>query len=486
MNNLSRFPQPVELDLRRSKGCRPVELIGGVHFPPIGELPYLLTLGRARLLLVPLPVRRRRARCDGTAGQCPTALRWTLESSGRPALVRRQGPAVSRSPAVELAAPGRPGSAADRARGSCTYDDGDDSDDLPAAARRCTEPRTTWPRLVGSDVGHDERRPARLRRACTTARSPTPGWRHRSGGDRGVPGLQHGAPAPRRSRGRPEPGHRRRGAVQHLAGLRRRRTSSRCSAGRSRASTPTSRCTPALAERGLHARRQAARLDRLAELDGTATVSLAMLQEFLRGATEGWELAMTSVRDLLRRGRPARRRGRRRLRRRGRAARARPPPRCTLMLRRRAAHRRPADADELAARAEPMHARLDAALPGARAGAVRRGLRRGLRRARRARRAACPVQRIHGDLHLGQVLRTSTAGSSSTSRASRPGRSPSGAPLDSPAARRRRHAALLRLRGPAPARRRPRATPSAAYRADEWAERNRDAFCAGYAEGGRP
>jgi maltose alpha-D-glucosyltransferase / alpha-amylase len=44
VNNLSRFAQPVELDLRRFNGYTPVELLGKVHFPPIGELPYLLTL----------------------------------------------------------------------------------------------------------------------------------------------------------------------------------------------------------------------------------------------------------------------------------------------------------------------------------------------------------------------------------------------------------------------------------------------------------
>ncbi|MFC4061339.1 maltose alpha-D-glucosyltransferase [Planomonospora corallina] len=44
VNNLSRFPQPVELDLRRFEGSVPVETMGGVPFPPIGELPYLLTL----------------------------------------------------------------------------------------------------------------------------------------------------------------------------------------------------------------------------------------------------------------------------------------------------------------------------------------------------------------------------------------------------------------------------------------------------------
>ncbi|MCM3884913.1 maltose alpha-D-glucosyltransferase [Frankia sp. R82] len=42
--NLSRFAQPVELDLRRFEGMVPVELLGRVHFPPIGDLPYLLTL----------------------------------------------------------------------------------------------------------------------------------------------------------------------------------------------------------------------------------------------------------------------------------------------------------------------------------------------------------------------------------------------------------------------------------------------------------
>ena len=39
------LPQPVELDLRRWEGMVPVELLGGVPFPSIGELPYLLTLG---------------------------------------------------------------------------------------------------------------------------------------------------------------------------------------------------------------------------------------------------------------------------------------------------------------------------------------------------------------------------------------------------------------------------------------------------------
>ncbi len=42
--NLARNAQPVELDLGRFKGRVPVELLGRTPFPPIGELPYLLTL----------------------------------------------------------------------------------------------------------------------------------------------------------------------------------------------------------------------------------------------------------------------------------------------------------------------------------------------------------------------------------------------------------------------------------------------------------
>jgi maltose alpha-D-glucosyltransferase/alpha-amylase len=45
VNNLSRFAQPVELDLSPYSGMTPVELIGETRFPPIGELPYFVTLG---------------------------------------------------------------------------------------------------------------------------------------------------------------------------------------------------------------------------------------------------------------------------------------------------------------------------------------------------------------------------------------------------------------------------------------------------------
>ncbi len=44
VNNLSRFAQPVELQIARFAGKTPIELFGRVPFPPVGELPYLLTL----------------------------------------------------------------------------------------------------------------------------------------------------------------------------------------------------------------------------------------------------------------------------------------------------------------------------------------------------------------------------------------------------------------------------------------------------------
>jgi maltose alpha-D-glucosyltransferase / alpha-amylase len=42
--NLGRFPQPVEIDLAHYRGTVPIELTGGATFPPVGDLPYMLTL----------------------------------------------------------------------------------------------------------------------------------------------------------------------------------------------------------------------------------------------------------------------------------------------------------------------------------------------------------------------------------------------------------------------------------------------------------
>ena len=42
--NLSRHAQAVELNLAAFEGRVPVEIMGKTSFPPIGKLPYLLTL----------------------------------------------------------------------------------------------------------------------------------------------------------------------------------------------------------------------------------------------------------------------------------------------------------------------------------------------------------------------------------------------------------------------------------------------------------
>jgi maltose alpha-D-glucosyltransferase/alpha-amylase len=44
VNNLSKYAQPVEMDLREFEGKVPIELLGRVPFPRIGELPYFVTL----------------------------------------------------------------------------------------------------------------------------------------------------------------------------------------------------------------------------------------------------------------------------------------------------------------------------------------------------------------------------------------------------------------------------------------------------------
>src|SRR5581483_459172 len=43
--NLSRYVQPVSVDVRDFLGRTPVELIGEIPFPPISEAPYFLSLG---------------------------------------------------------------------------------------------------------------------------------------------------------------------------------------------------------------------------------------------------------------------------------------------------------------------------------------------------------------------------------------------------------------------------------------------------------
>ena len=55
--NLSRFAQPVDLDLSEAEGAVPVEMLGYVDFPPIGRQPYRLTLAPYSFLWLELQQR---------------------------------------------------------------------------------------------------------------------------------------------------------------------------------------------------------------------------------------------------------------------------------------------------------------------------------------------------------------------------------------------------------------------------------------------
>ena len=87
VHNLSRSAQAVELDLSPFQGLVPEEMLGRTRFPRIGELPYLLTLGGPRLLLVPA----RGGRVMGAIppfDELPGGRRSSLHP--RAAVVRRQ------------------------------------------------------------------------------------------------------------------------------------------------------------------------------------------------------------------------------------------------------------------------------------------------------------------------------------------------------------------------------------------------------------
>ncbi|GAA2093378.1 maltokinase N-terminal cap-like domain-containing protein [Actinomadura alba] len=223
------------------------------------------------------------------------------------------------------------------------------------------------------------------------------------------------------------------------------------------------------------------------DLDGEPT-TLAMLSEFLRTATDGWRLAATSVRDLYAEvdlhadevggdfASEAERLG---------AVTA-------------AVHRDLARAfgvsrlpvDDVRTMAEDMHRRLDEtvlAVPelepyAAMIGAVFDDLAK--------HEVDLPVQRIHGDYHLGQVMRTERGwmlldfeGEPLHTLAER--RTPSH-PLRDVAGMLRsfEYASRHLLAGQTQVA--PEVGEQLEVRAREWAERNRAAFCRGYAEGGGP
>ncbi|MFE1100871.1 maltose alpha-D-glucosyltransferase [Nocardiopsis alba] len=72
VNNLSRFPQPVELDLSRYAGVRPVECVGGVRFPEIDDSAYPLTLPGHGFYWFQLPVERTAEGAGADRGELPS------------------------------------------------------------------------------------------------------------------------------------------------------------------------------------------------------------------------------------------------------------------------------------------------------------------------------------------------------------------------------------------------------------------------------
>jgi maltokinase len=210
---------------------------------------------------------------------------------------------------------------------------------------------------------------------------------------------------------------------------------------------------------------------------GTPAATAAMLQTFVPNASDGWRLATASVRDLYAEGdlhadevggdfaADSERLG---------AATASVHADMAKVL-----PSEPADEEWFRRLAEQMSGRLDDAI------AVVPQLAEHAEGLRRLYAAVATTsergvrQRVHGDLHLGQVLRTATGwiildfeGEPARSLASR-------RELDSPL---RDVAGMLRSFDYAARHMLVEQPddPQRAYRAQEWAERNRSAFCAGY------
>jgi maltokinase len=213
------------------------------------------------------------------------------------------------------------------------------------------------------------------------------------------------------------------------------------------------------------------------EVDGQET-TLALLQVFQKHATEGWAMATASVRDLFAEadlhadevGGDF-------------AAESERLGAATAKVHRLMAQTLPtatAGAEESAQTARQLHERLDAAVAVVpELSPFTDALRATYDRVGR-RTQPVPVQRVHGDYHLGQVLRTQEGwvlldfeGEPARPLAERTALM---SPLRDVAGMLRsydyaaRH--LLAERGD---------VPQLAYRASEWAERNRNAFCEGYA-----
>ena len=125
VNNLSRFPQPVELDLRRFEGYTPIELTGRVRVPADRRPALHAHARRARLLLV-------RARQAGRAGGRGGARSWETHRQQQ----RRRVPARRRAWSAPPTDPRRQRRSAE-APTTTAPETPDEGPDRPARASGC-------------------------------------------------------------------------------------------------------------------------------------------------------------------------------------------------------------------------------------------------------------------------------------------------------------------------------------------------------------
>ncbi|WP_307801247.1 maltokinase N-terminal cap-like domain-containing protein [Actinomadura violacea] len=231
---------------------------------------------------------------------------------------------------------------------------------------------------------------------------------------------------------------------------------------------------------------------------GGEPVTLALLSQFLRSATDGWQLALTSVRDWFAQPTPAG-----------------PPAAPTPDDAGAAGGDFAAEAERLGAATAQVHRDLARAFgvttaPAARLRELAAGMNEqldavaadvpqlrphaGAIRAVFGEVAASgeglPFQRVHGDYHLGQVMRTDTGwvlldfeGEPARTPAER--RAPAH-PLRDVAGMLRSFEYAARFLIASDVSLAPDAADVLELRARAWARRNRDAFCAGYAAAGGP
>jgi len=225
---------------------------------------------------------------------------------------------------------------------------------------------------------------------------------------------------------------------------------------------------------------------------GGTTSTLGVLQEFLRTGSDGWALALTSVRDLFAEGDlHADEVGG------DFAAESERLGLATADVHTAMAEALPtavADEAAIAELAKSMRHRLDAATVAVPALAVHAPKIAAAFDALGSGHAPLQLQRVHGDLHLGQVLRTD-AGWVLLDFEGEPGapmhtRTALSSPLRDVAAMLRSfdYAARYLLADSDMEHRdkhlgAPQGPGQLEYRAGEWSERNRDAFCNGYANG---